>query len=126
MASLTTLRENLATRISEITGDPAFAYLLERPIPPVALVSPSTPYVQADTGENTFGEFLVNLRVDIIGPTATNEARINGIDDTISEILASLADSEWLVETVSAPYGLQVNNAEYLSVTLTVSTFNRF
>lgn len=126
MATLTTLRTNLATLVGTVTGAPAFAYLLERPTPPVSMISPGNPYVIGDEEDTTFGEWRVNYRVDVVAPNATNETKTGSIDDTIGELLAGLDSAGYLVGNVSAPYGLELNGATYLAVTLDVSIYNRF
>ncbi len=126
MASLTTLRTNLATVVGSVTGDPSFAYLLERPTPPVSMISPGNPYVVGDEDGTAFNEWRVNYRVDVVAPNATNETKTGSIDDTIGELLAGLDAAGYLVGNVSSPYGLELNGATYLAVTLDISIYNRF
>ena len=126
MATLTQLRTDLAELVETVTDFPAFAYLLERPTPPVSMISPGNPYVVGDEDGTTFNEWRVNYRVDVVAPNATNETKTETIDETIGLLLAGLDASGYLVGNVSSPYGLELNGATYLAVTLDVSIYNRF
>lgn len=126
MATLTELREELAQLVENLSGFPAFAYLLERPTPPVSMVSPGNPYVVGDEDGTAFNEWRVNYRVDVVAPNATNGMKTEKIDETIGDLLAGLDSSGYLVGNVSAPYGLELNGATYLAVTLDISIYNRF
>ena len=126
MATLTALREALAGVVATVTAKPAFAYLHERPTPPVSLISPANPYVVGDEGGNAFNEYRVNFRIDLIAPMAPNKTKTNTLDTMLGTLLAALASQSWLIGNVSAPYGLTAGTAEYLAVTVDVSTYNRF
>lgn len=126
MATLTALRESLATVVATVTGKPAFSYLQERPTPPVSLISPSNPYVVGDDGENTFNEYRVNFRIDLVAPIGVNKTKSNELDAMLGTLIAALASKSYLIGNVSSPYGLTTGTAEYLAVTLDVSTYNRF
>lgn len=126
MATLTELRTDLAEVVATATGFPASGYLLERPTPPVSMISPANPYVVGDDDDTAFGEFRVNYRVDFVAPNATNEIKTEKVDETIGLLLSGLEAEGYLVGNVSAPYGLELNGATYLSVTLDVSIYNRF
>lgn len=126
MATLTVLREDLAELVATVTGFPAFAYLLERPTPPVSMISPANPYVATDDDQSTFTDYRVNFRVDVVAPNATNGMKTEKIDETIGELLTGLETTGYLVGNVSAPYGLELNGATYLAVTLDISVYNRF
>ena len=126
MATLSELREDLAELVGTVTGTPAFSYLLERPTPPVSMISPSNPYVVGDEEGNAFGEYRVNFRVDMVAPNSTNQTKVSSIDDSIAQLLNGLENAGWLVGNVSSPYGLELNGALFLAVTLDVSIYNRF
>ncbi len=126
MATLTDLRDSLAGIVEDVTGEAAFAYLVERPVPPVSLISPSNPYIVGDEGGNTFNEYRVNFRIDVVTPQATNEKKTNDLDDLLVSLMSGLESESWLVGNVSAPYGLTAGTAEYLAVTVEVSIYNRF
>lgn len=126
MATLTALRESLATVVGTVTAKPAFAYLQERPTPPVSLISPANPYVVGDEGGNAFNEYRVNFRIDLIAPIGPNKTKTNSLDTMLESLLSGLASQSWLIGNVSAPYGLTAGTAEYLAVTVDVSTYNRF
>lgn len=126
MATLTALREALAGVVATATAKPAFGYLQERPTPPVSLISPANPYVVGDEGGNTFNEYRVNFRIDLVAPIGPNKTKTNSLDTMLETLIAGLASQSWLIGNVSAPYGLTAGTAEYLAVTVDVSTYNRF
>jgi hypothetical protein len=121
MATLVELREELAALVEDATGISAVAYLPERPVPPIALISQGSPYIQYED-TNTFNtELMVRLRVDLVVATATNTVSTDRLDEVIELAVSGLLASDWFVDTVSAPYSLNANNANYLTVTLTVT-----
>lgn len=125
MVSLIALREALAATVEDATGVTAVASLPERPVPPIALVSQGSPYIQYEDSA-TFNELVVQLRVDLVVATATNVVSTDNIDEMIEAAVSGLLASDWLVNSVSAPYSLNANGANYLAVTLTVATHKAF
>jgi hypothetical protein len=125
MPTLIELRESLAEVISYATGIAAVANLPERPVPPIALVSGAAPYVSYDSGA-TWGELVVQLRVDLIVSNGTNKVEADAIDTVIQDALVGAIEAGWLVNEVSAPYQLTANNAAYLAVTMNCAIYNKF
>lgn len=125
MATLIELREDLADVIATATGLPAVANLPERPVPPIALISGASPYVTYDNAA-TWGELVVQLRVDLVMSVGTNKVEADTLDTIIQDALTGAIEAGWLVNEVSAPYQLVANNAPYLAVTLNCAKFNKF
>lgn len=121
MATLIELREELAGLVETATDIKAVAYLPERPVPPIALISQGSPYIQYEDGNVFNSELMVRLRVDLVVATATNTVSTDKLDEVIELAVSGLLASDWFVDTVSAPYSLNANNANYLTVTLTVT-----
>lgn len=125
MATLVELREDLAAVIADATGITAVANLPERPVPPIALISGASPYVTYDNAA-TWGELVVQLRVDLVMSVGTNKVEADELDSVIQAALTGAIAAGWLVNEVSAPYQLTANNAAYLAVTMTCAKFNKF
>ena len=121
MPTLIEYREELASLVEAATDIKALAFLPERPVPPVALISHGSPYVQYEDGNVFNSELMVRLRVDLLAATATNSVSTDRLDEIIELAVSGLLASDWFVDAVSAPYSLAQNNANYLTVTLTVS-----
>lgn len=120
MPTLIEIREELAEVLTEATGLPSSPFLVERIVPPVALVSQGSPYIQYE--DNVFStELTVRLRVDLVMATATNLVSFDKLDETIELAVAGLLASDFYVDAVSAPYALDANNAKYMTVTITVT-----
>jgi hypothetical protein len=64
---------------------------------------------------------MVRLRIDLVVATATNTVSSDRLDEVIELAVAGLLASDWFVDSVSAPYSLNANNANYLTVTLNVT-----
>ena len=110
-------RAALAT-VLENGGLRAMEYVPERITPPMAVVQPSGDWVVS--GE-TFGAFRVGFDVTLIVQTASNQVVSSHLDDLVDETLTAIADaSGFYASAVSAPSLLSVQNAEYLSTTITV------
>lgn len=123
--TLDQLRNDLAEIIASATDVQVFPYLAPRIAPPVALVTPSNPYIESDE-QAALGELVVNFRVDISSAVQSNVEETNALDELIELALGGLMGSVFLVKTVSPPYGLQIGTATYLSATIEVAVYNRF
>lgn len=125
MATLKELREELAEVVADATGIQAVANLPERPVPPIALISGASPYVTYDASA-TWGELVVQLRVDLVMSVGANSVETDLLDEVIQDTLEGVIASGWLVNEVSAPYQLTANAAQYLAVTLNCAKHNIF
>lgn len=125
MATLIELREALAEAIADATGIQAVASLPERPVPPIALISGASPYVTYDASA-TWGELVVQLRVDLVMSVGANKVETDKLDEVIQDALTGAIAAGWLVNEVSAPYQLSANGANYLAVTMNCAQHNTF
>lgn len=106
-----------AAEALEAAGINAVEYVPERVSPPIAIIKAGAPYVEQG---QTFTEFQVRLDVRIVAGTATNEVATSALDQLISDAIIALGD--WTIELVSEPEMLLVNNAQYLSARLSITT----
>lgn len=93
-------------------------FVPERITPPLAVIEPAADWVQS--GE-TFGTFRVGFDVTLIVQTASNQVVSSHLDELVDEALSAIAGATgFYASAVSAPSLLSVQNAEYLSTTITV------
>lgn len=94
------------------------AFVPERITPPIAVIEPSSDWV---TSGETYGAFRVGFDVTLITQTASNARVTDEIDQQVDDFLAAIANaSGFYCGSASAPTLLSVQNAEFLSATLTV------
>jgi hypothetical protein len=117
MTAIATARISLANTIADGCDIPCSPFIPPRLTTPSGFVSPASPWL-ADSGE--FGYVRVNFQVDLVVATATNEVITEALDTLAEDALVSLINDRWFVDSISAPYSLEANNASYLAVTVTV------
>jgi hypothetical protein len=90
----------------------------ERITPPLAVLEPAGDWI---TSGATFGEYRLGFDVTVIVQTAANAKVSKAMDDAVDAVLAAIATAQgFYVGSASAPTLLSVQNAEFLSTTLTV------
>lgn len=115
--ALTTLREDVATILSE-AGINSIGYAETRFVPPVALIVPDDDYVSLREGSR-FGHVNVALKVLLIGPRATEKVGAEQFDEMIITALKALSD-EFEIVTVQSPGEVTVNDAPYFAAVITI------
>jgi hypothetical protein len=118
MSVLGDLRADIAATLLDDTDIPALSYIPGRIVPPIYLVSQGTPYI---TSGDTFGSFSVQMQVEVVSPTASNDTNTESLDSMIEEALVSVSNSGCSVVNVTQPFQLDVNNATYLASTINIS-----
>lgn len=113
--SLAELRADLKESLESV-GIKAFEYLPERVQPPIALITPSDPYVEQGS---TYTLFDIGLTVTLITAKATNPVATAALDELIEN--AIIATGDWLIDKVGAPFLLEANNAQFLAARLTLT-----
>lgn len=91
-------------------------YVPERITPPIVIINSGTPYLTADSISN---EYLLGLELVCVAATATNKQASEKLDELIQNVLNALPHYAQLTN-VGQPYLWAVNNAEYLSSTITL------
>lgn len=88
-------------------------YVPERIVPPIVIMSPSSPYLIAETVGR---EYRLGLTLTMIAMTATNEEATEALDALIAQTVSALTPLGYVVlNQVNPPYRLAANNAEYLA-----------
>lgn len=114
MNTLTATRQRLSAVLGA-AGLHATDHLPERPVPPIALVVPGAPYLEAGP---RFGTFQIRLTVLLMTATAANAVQTQALDEMAAKVVVAVADTEFGVERLDQPNQIQVNNATYLGVTI--------
>ena len=112
---ITTAKEQFKA-VLVAAGLDALEYVPERVIPPIIVINSGTPFL---TPETLSKEYVLNLELNLIANTATNEESTEDLEDLIEATLNALPAYARLVR-VEKPYALAVNNAEYLSCNMAV------
>jgi hypothetical protein len=90
----------------------------ERITPPLAVLEPSSDWVQSG---DIYGSFRVGFDVTMIVQTAANETVSKNLDMMVDDVLEAVSNAAgFYVASVGAPQLLTVQNAEFLTATLTV------
>lgn len=94
------------------------AYVPERITPPIAVMEPSSDWVQSG---DVFGAYRIGFDVTLITQTASNAKATDEVDQMVDDLLDAVgAAAGFYCGSVGAPSALQANNAEYLSVSVTI------
>lgn len=115
MTTLATLRQDLTESLEE-QGLKVEAFVPERIQPPIAVVSAGSPYLEQGL---TNCLFKVTLVVTLIAAKATNEKATDALDEMIES--AILGTGDWFIDSVGEPFRMDYNNAQYLSVQVTLN-----
>lgn len=108
--ALLTILEDAGIRASEVVP--------ERITPPIAVIEPAADWVVSG---DVFGNFRVGFDVTVITPTASNAKVSENLDDAVDEVISAIMNaSGFYVSAVAAPSLLSVQNAEFLTATMTV------
>jgi hypothetical protein len=99
-------------------GIRASSVVPERVTPPLSVIQPASDWV---TGGDTYGTYRLGFEVTVIVQTAANAKVSQTLDDAVDAVLTAVSGAQgFYVGTVGAPSILSVQNAEFLSATLTV------
>jgi len=93
-------------------------YIPPRITPPLVVVSPSNRYIaQGDT----FATFEIGIVLTLIAQTASNAKATEDLDDLIVNTIGAIP-AMWRIDSVDQPFSLNVNNAEFLSTRMALTT----
>lgn len=94
------------------------AFVPDRISPPLAILQPSGDWV---VGGDTFAAFRIGFDVTLVVQTAANETVSSALDDLVDSTLDAISSAAgFYTSQVAAPTLLSVQNAEFLSTTITV------
>lgn len=94
------------------------AFVPERITPPMAIITPSGDWVQS--GE-TFGSFRIGFDVTLLTQTASNAKVTDELDQMTDDAISAVTNAAgFYCGSVGAPSYLDAQNAQFLSVALTV------
>ena len=114
---ITTSKAELALDLQN-AGLDVLDYVPERIVPPIVIMSPSSPYLATETVGN---EYRLSLTLTMVAMTATNEEATEALDGLIAQTVSAIASLGYAVlKSVNPPYRMMANNAEYLAADLTL------
>jgi hypothetical protein len=92
------------------------SFIPERVVPPTVVLSPGSPYLEPVLLDN---DWLMRLELMVIAAHAVN-AKASELLDLAIETILNGNPSYVRIGSVSQPYALQTNNAEYLAANIAV------
>ncbi|MCX4577944.1 hypothetical protein OHB41_33125 [Streptomyces sp. NBC_01571] len=118
MAALTELRKEVAQVLSD-AGIRAYEAIPDRAKAPLVIVTPGLPYL---TPSQQFGEHAVTVKLEImcLVDTGTNPKVSADLDAYVEQVYLALADADFDVDEVSAPYAMESTN--YLGSTIRITS----
>lgn len=105
--------------VLETAGIPAFSVVPDRSQPPMAVMVPSTDWIE--NGE-VFGEFTISFDVEIVAGSGTNQAITVALDSMVEDVLSAIAEAPAMyAAAVGQPTAVDLGNGPvYLGTTITV------
>lgn len=91
-------------------------YVPERIVPPIVIINTASPYL---TPSSIGTEYIMGLELVCIAANATNKQATEKLDELIESVLLALPRYARMIR-VNEPYQMQTNNAEYLSVNISI------
>lgn len=85
----------------------------DRIVPPAVVVQAGSPYLGAGS---VFGTFLARWEVLVVGAVGANEKAQDALDEAAENAVVELVNAGYTVESVSQPYALSANNAQYPTI----------
>lgn len=116
MTNEITLAKQQFSNVLDLAGIRILSYVPERVTPPIVIINSGSPYLTADSISN---EFILNLELVCVASTATNKQASEKLDELIQDVIAALPHYAQLAQ-VGQPYLWAVNNAEYLTSSITI------
>jgi hypothetical protein len=94
------------------------AFVPDRITPPMAIITPAGNWVES---ADTFASFRIGFDVTLITQTASNAKVTDELDQMVDDAIAAVTVAPgFYCGSVGAPTYLSVQNAEFLSVAMTV------
>lgn len=94
------------------------AFVPERVTPPLAIITPAGDWVASG---DVFGTFRLGFDVTLVTPTASNAKVTDELDQMVDDAIALVTGAQgFYCGSVNSPELLAVQNAEFLSVSMTV------
>lgn len=119
---MSTLGDERQAILDALVGDyTRFAFVPDRLVPPAAIVTPSDPYLERrDT--DPFGTLTASFEVWLVQANATNETVTAALDAEIETQAQALKAVGFAVERVSEPFMYAVQNGQFLTSIIYVTT----
>jgi len=116
------LGDERAAIAAALTGrENVFTFVPGRLVPPAAVVTPADPSIERRDGD-TFGHATAGWEVWLIQATGPNDQATAQLDTDIEGACEQLTAAGFAVEQVSEPFMYQIQNANYLTAIVHVTT----
>lgn len=100
-----------------------YAVVPDRATVPCAIVEPSSTWIESG---DTFGSFNINFDVTLAVQTGSNEKMTTDLDALVEAVIISITDAQgFYVASVDQPTGVNINDVQYLGLTLTVKQITK-
>ena len=117
---LAAARAALAAALTPKVGA-VYTTLPSRFTPPAVLLEPDDPYITTAGRPFRYGD--LHQQVTVIVRPGDNVAQLRALESVVENALDAIhaAGNDWTVQSVSAPFDLQVGQAVYLAARLAVT-----
>lgn len=114
---ITTSKAELALDLQN-AGLEVLDYVPERVVPPIVIISADSNYLSQESLTNSY---RLGLKLTLVAANATNEQATEALDELISDTVQAVVNLSYAtLKSVSSPFRLSVNTAEYLATELTL------
>lgn len=114
MSEITATKAEFALDLTN-GGVDVVPYIPGRITPPIVIMKSGSPYIMNETVGTGYS---LTLELLCVASTAENESATEDLDQLIEDVLNALP-AYATMNSVSQPFALDTNNAQYLSATIT-------
>lgn len=122
-ASITTLRSDLATALTNASVWSTFSFPPSTPIANSVIISPDDPYIVPSNNTNNTISPRANFKITCLIPALDNQGNLAGIESTVVAVFNLLSNSgiTMNVTQVSAPTILSLPNLDLLAADISIT-----
>ncbi len=122
-ASITTLRADLATALSNPSVWSTFSFPPSTPIANSVIISPDDPYIVPSNNTQIQISPRANFKITCLIPALDNQGNLAGIESTVTAVFTLLANSgiTMVASQVSAPTILSLPNLDLLAADISIT-----
>ena len=122
-ASITTLRADLATALSNPSVWSTFSFPPSTPIANSVIISPDDPYIVPSNNTQIQINPRANFKITCLIPALDNQGNLAGIESTVTAVFTLLANSgiTMVANQISAPTILSLPNLDLLAADISIT-----
>jgi len=128
MTAITTLRNTIATALTDNSKYSVFSFPPATPIANSVIVTPADPYISPSNNTYSTISPMANFKISILVPLLDNEGNLAGIETDIVRVFQLLAASSIVfnVGSISAPSVLSIASGDLLTCDIAISTLTEW